>query len=125
MVNHYVDLSKIQFEDRLKFHSEIDPESLNVEIPPMVVQLLVENAIKHGISDRKEGGEVRLRTRVDQGFLEIEVANDGILKLRGNTTQLGLKNIRQRLKLLYGTRGEFQLSQREDRVIAAVKIPIL
>jgi hypothetical protein len=125
MVNHYVDLSKIQFEDRLKFHSEIDPESLNVEIPPMVVQLLVENAIKHGISDRKEGGEVRLSTRVYQGFLEIEVANDGILKLRGNTTQLGLKNIRQRLKLLYGTRGEFQLSQREDRVIATVKIPIL
>ena len=55
MVNNYVDLSKIQFEDRLKFHSEIDSESLNVEIPPMVVQLLVENAIKHGISDRKEG----------------------------------------------------------------------
>lgn len=124
MVSNYVALSKIQFEDRLQFNTEIDPDSLKAEIPPMIVQLLVENAVKHGISSRKEGGEVRLKTGVREGFLRIEVANNGDLKLGGESTQLGLKNIRQRLKLLYGENGEFRLFQEGELVVAEVKIPI-
>src|SRR5690606_39358999 len=48
MVDHYIDLSKIQFEDRLKFTKRVDPDTLELDIPPMLIQLLVENAIKHG-----------------------------------------------------------------------------
>jgi LytS/YehU family sensor histidine kinase len=124
MVNNYVALSKIQFEDRLQFNTEIDPDSLKAEIPPMIVQLLVENAVKHGISSRKEGGEVRVKTGIRQGFLWIEVTNNGDLKLGGESTQLGLKNIRQRLKLLYGEDGGFRLFQKGELVVAEVKIPI-
>ncbi len=124
MVDNYVSLSKIQLEERLQFSTDIDPESLKAEIPPMTVQLLVENAVKHGISSRKEGGEVKVRTQVREGFLWITVTNNGVLKLGGDSTQLGLKNIRQRLKLLYGDRGQFRLYQERDLVVAEVKIPI-
>ena len=124
MVEHYIDLSRIQLEDRLRFSKDIDPRSLSVPIPPMIVQLLVENAVKHGIANRKEGGNISVRTRFEDDSLQIEVRNDGSLKLAGNTTQLGLNNIRQRLKLLYGTRAFFQLSQSGPEVVAEIKLPV-
>jgi LytS/YehU family sensor histidine kinase len=124
IVNHYIDLSKIQLEDRLQFRKEVDPKSLGVEIPPMLVQLLVENAVKHGISVLKQGGEVILKTWVGEGALHIEVLNDGKLKSGGDSTGLGLKNIRQRLKLLYGTDAKFTIAQQGPQVLAKIKIPV-
>lgn len=124
IVNHYIDLSKIQLEDRLQFRKEVDPHSLGVEIPPMLVQLLVENAVKHGISVLKQGGEVMLKTWVGEGALHIEVLNDGKLKSGGDSTGLGLKNIRQRLKLLYGTGAKFTIAQQGPQVLAKIKIPV-
>ncbi|MCE2612957.1 histidine kinase [Flavobacteriaceae bacterium D16] len=124
MVDHYVDLSKIQFEDRMTFVKEIAPESLNLEIPPMIIQLLVENAAKHGIGNLKEGGEIKLITRVQDQTLDIRVYNSGQLKLDSGSTQLGLQNIRQRLKLLYGGKATFTLEQLGDQVLAHIKIPV-
>jgi LytS/YehU family sensor histidine kinase len=124
IVTNYIDLSKIQLEERLQFKKEVDPESLSVEIPPMVVQLLVENAVKHGISAIKQGGEILLKTRVEEGLLRIEVLNDGRLNPVGKSTGLGLKNIRQRLKLLYGTEAGFRIAQLDQKVLAEIKIPI-
>ncbi len=124
MVDHYVDLAGIQLEDRLQYHKEVDPASLQLDIPPMIVQLLVENAVKHGISNLKQGGEVRLHTAVEDGGLRIVVSNDGQLKPAGGSTGLGLKNIRQRLKLLYGEQASFRLSQEDARVVAEIKIQV-
>lgn len=125
MVDNYVDLSKIQFEDRMTFIKEIAPESLNLEIPPMIVQLLVENAAKHGIGNLKEGGVIKLKTTVKDGILDIQVINAGQLKIDSESTQLGLQNIRQRLKLLYGDMATFSLEQLEEQVHAHIKIPVL
>lgn len=124
MVGNYIDLSKIQLEDRLTFSQDIDPRSLSVEIPPMIVQLLVENAVKHGISNRKEGGYVVVKTHLDNDYLHIAVTNEGVLKMSRDTTQLGLNNIRQRLKLLYGQKSQFRLYQQGQQVVAEVKIPL-
>ena len=125
MVDNYVDLAKIQFEDRMTFIKEIAPESLNLEIPPMIIQLLVENAAKHGIGNIKEGGEIKLNTSVKDETLDIRVTNSGELKIHSGSTQLGLQNIRQRLKLLYGGRAKFELEQLANEVVAHIKIPIL
>ena len=125
MVDNYVDLSRIQFEDRMTFEKEIAPESLNLEIPPMIIQLLIENAAKHGIGNLKEGGRINLKTGVEDETLNIMVSNSGKLKLESGSTQLGLQNIRQRLKLLYGDKAEFSLKQQENEVLAHIKIPIL
>ena len=124
MVENYIDLSKIQFEDRLKFIKEIDPNSLEIPIPPMIIQLLIENAAKHGISNLKEGGVITLTSKAEDQKLTLQVRNTGKLLLGEPSTQLGLKNIRQRLRLLYGDQAKFSLKEEGGEVVADIKIPL-
>ena len=124
MVDNYVALSKIQFENRLHYKAVIDEEALYVKIPPMIVQMLVENAIKHGISKLKQGGTVEVRTQVNTEWLEIQVFNSGRLMTTVNTTQVGLENIKRRIALLYGAKGQFSLKELNDQVVATIKIPL-
>lgn len=124
MIKNFIAISKIQFEDRLQFESNIDKESLNTQIPPMIIQMLIENAIKHGISNLKEGGKVSLSTELKETQLFIEVANTGRLRSSENSTQLGLINIKQRLQLLYGEAATFTLKEKDNKVVAFIKIPV-
>lgn len=124
MVENYIEISKIQFEDRLQFETNIDKASLNTQIPPMIIQMLIENAIKHGISNLKNGGKVSLTTKINDSQLLIEVANTGALRPSEDSTQLGLKNIKQRLYLLYGEAAIFNLNEIENQVVATIKIPL-
>ncbi|ALM09078.1 histidine kinase [Sediminicola sp. YIK13] len=124
MVENYIEISKIQFENRLRFNTNIDNYTLNILIPPMIIQMLVENAIKHGISNLKEGGTIILSTTLITNQLSIEVANTGKLSQSKDSTQLGLKNIEKRLELLYGDAATFNLKEKENQVIATIKIPV-
>ena len=124
MVDNYIALSKIQFEDRLEFDKKIDGETRNMHIPPMLIQLLVENAAKHGIANLKQGGKISLSTQKNGKYLKIQVKNTGRLQIAKDSTQLGLKNIRQRLKLLYGDNASFELGEAENEVVADIKIPL-
>ncbi len=124
MVENYIDLSKIQLEDRLQFIKEVAPETLTLAIPPMIVQLLVENAAKHGISNLKGGGRILLKTEIDKDRLCIKVINTGKLQMAKGSTQLGLENIRRRLHLLYGDTAVFSLTEEKDEVVANIKIPL-
>lgn len=125
MVENYIALSKIQMEDRLQYEEQIDAETLQIEIPPMIIQLLIENAAKHGISNLKNGGIIRLKTKKEGNELSITVANTGKLKIAKDSTQLGLKNIRQRLHLLYGAKASFSLEEMGSEVVANIKIPLI
>lgn len=125
MVESYVAISKIQFEDRLQFETNIDQASLNKQIPPMIIQMLVENALKHGISNLKKGGKVTLSTTIKEHQLQIEVANSGTLQKSKNTTQLGIQNIKKRLELLYGQDAIFTLKEIENQVVATIKMPLI
>lgn len=125
MVENYVALSKIQMEDRLQYVEHIDQETRNLSIPPMIIQLLVENAAKHGISNLVKGGTISLTVKKENEELCITVANTGTLKIASDSTQLGLKNIRERLRLLYGKRAMFSLEEIENNVIAKIKIPLV
>lgn len=124
MVDNYIALSKIQFEDRLLFVKEIEKDTLGIQIPPMIIQLLVENAAKHGISNLKTGGTIKLITESNTERLSIKVINTGKLMIAQNSTQLGLKNIRQRLRLLYGTNASFSLKEMGEEVVATINIPL-
>ncbi|CAM4094287.1 sensor histidine kinase [Zobellia nedashkovskayae] len=124
MVENYIALSKIQMEERLQYVEEIDEEALQIPIPPMIIQLLIENATKHGIANLKEGGTIALKVAKDNENLFINVANTGKLKIAKDSTQLGLKNIRQRLRLLYGQKASFSLQEIEGKVVASIKIPL-
>ncbi|RNC89254.1 MAG: histidine kinase [Allomuricauda sp.] len=124
MVDNYIALSKIQFEDRLVFTKNIGPEVLQTQIPPMIIQLLVENAAKHGIANLKQGGTICLNIHKNQKNLDIKVKNTGQLKIDKDSTQLGIKNIKQRLKLLYGDTSSFSLTEVNNEVVATIKIPL-
>ncbi|MFY0629420.1 MAG: histidine kinase [Flavobacteriaceae bacterium] len=124
MVEKYVAISKIQFEDRLQFEASIDEASLNIQIPPMLIQMLVENAIKHGISNLKKGGRVVLTTRIETDLLLIQIINSGVLIYDEKGTRLGLQNIKKRLNLLYGKAAVFSLKEEQKEVVATIKIPL-
>ncbi|CAM3997599.1 sensor histidine kinase [Flavobacterium antarcticum] len=124
VVDNFIAISKIQMEERLQFIKEIEPETLNMKIPPMVIQLLVENAIKHGISNYREGGLVKLTTKISKDNLIIEVQNTGQLTISQESTQLGLKNIKDRISLLYGKEASFKLEEIENNVIATIILPL-
>lgn len=124
-INNYIQLSKIQLEEHLQYKENINTDFLDVAIPPMVIQMLIENAIKHGISDQVNGGEVSLSIQKNQNSLYIVVSNTGILKENNiPTTKIGINNIKERLQLLYGEQALFTLEQIDDSVKASIKIPI-
>lgn len=124
VVDNYIDLSKIQFEDRLEFVKKIEENTLDLRIPPMIIQLLIENAAKHGISNLKNGGRISLLIFKKDDDLFIEVSNTGKLNISKDSTKLGLKNIEQRLKLLYTDKASFRLTEISDEVVAEIKIPL-
>ncbi len=124
IVENYIELSKIQLEDRLHFIQEITPDTIAYTIPPMLIQMLVENAIKHGISKEINGGEIILKIHKIQEYIQIEVRNTGELRMDTISTKIGLSNIKKRLELLYGERGSFLLEEKEKMVVAIIKIPI-
>lgn len=123
VVSDYLALEAIRFEDRLRVQVAIDPAAANAGVPPMLLQTLVENALKHGIAHLPEGGEVDIAGRMDAGGLLLEVANSGHLNGAASGTQLGLANARERLRLLYGSGAALQVAEREGRVVASVRIP--
>jgi hypothetical protein len=121
----YLALEKARFEDRLRVTVAVDPAATQAPVPPMLVQTLVENAIKHGVAPRTEGGDLTIRAAAEDGGLTIEVENPGRIGERnGDVPALGLRNIRERLRLLYGDRAALELVNRGDgRVAATVRIP--
>jgi len=123
-VSDYLALETIRFEERLHSEIAIDSTVANCLIPPMLLQTLVENAIKHGIGQVAGHGELAIRAHLCNGFIRLIVENTG--RLAGSPpapTQLGLVNIRERLRLLYGERASLRLEDGNGRVTATVLIP--
>ena len=127
LVKSYLSIEKIRFEERLKIHFDIDPGSLSYNIPPLMLQTLVENGVKHGISSLTKGGELHIITRINfDGQLLITVKNSGKYK-PGNKEQgtgIGLKNSERRLGLLYGRDAEITIENNSNNeVTTSILIP--
>lgn len=127
-VKDYLALESIRFEERLRLKFDIVSGSERYDIPPMMIQTLVENAIKHGVSNLIEGGLVELSTRLDRTKLIITIRNSGQLvngkrkKKKGGG--YGLANTKERLKLIYGGEASFRIYNENDQfVVTEVKIP--
>ena len=126
IVKNYLQLESIQFEDRLSFNFDVEPETLKQKIPPMAIQMLVENAIKHGISKLPKGGDVNIRCAIDEDNLLVDVTNTGRLaKPEPKNSGIGLQNATDRLKLLFGNLADLQLMNlNENMVKASFSIPL-
>ncbi len=124
-VKDYLALEAIRFEERLHVNWNIAPDACNVPVPPMLLQTLVENALKHGISRRTEGGEISIQAIVRNSELELEVVNSGELSEQPSEEGIGLRNARARLQLLYGDRASIVLERMDhDQVRARGTIPV-
>ena len=126
MVRDYLGLEHIRFEERLKAEFDIHPDSHKFLVPPLMIQTLVENGIKHGISKLTAGGVIQLKTNVENDCLKIHIRNSGRLinGERKSPTGLGLKNTVQRLKLIYGDDASFRIVNENDNfVLTEVIIP--
>lgn len=133
IVEDYLALEQIRHENRLRVRWEIAEGVRACGVPPMLLQTLVENAVKYGISTRREGGEIVIGAAVTAGALRIRVTNPGTLAApsstaaarAGSSTGVGLRNASERLKLLFG--GQAALTLTADPVgfvTAAVTIPL-
>jgi len=128
IVRDYLGLESIRFEERLKTDFDIDPESKDFLVPPLMIQTLVENGIKHGIAKLTAGGMIQMKTFVRNDRLTIQVRNNGHY-VNGSSNPsggLGLENTRQRLKLIYGKDASFRiLSENDTFVLTEIEIPHL
>lgn len=126
LARNYIQLSKIQLEHRLVYAENIDPELTRALIPPMVLQILMENAIKHGISQLPDGGKLVLEVYAVAGKLRCILSNNGSMQKESGQKGfgLGLNNIRERLQLLYGGDASFNLSEKNQVVFATLTLPL-
>jgi len=107
-IDDYLSIELVRFGDKLRFERDVDPETLDMMIPSMVLQPLVENCVKHGLSNKVEGGTIRIETRLVDGRLHLRVEDDGVgipeHKLaRMLETGIGVSNVSERLKVLFGS----------------------
>jgi two-component system, LytTR family, sensor kinase len=114
----YLEIEQMRFHDRLSINMHISPDTLDASVPNMILQPLVENAIKHGIAPRMSGGRIDINAARSNGHLEINVTDDGLGVPFGDLDNLsegvGLSNTRRRLKHLYGEQHKFDLRKIEE-----------
>jgi signal transduction histidine kinase len=127
VVNDYLALEQVRHEERLRLRLDIAPDALRLPIPPMLLQTLVENAVKYGVSPRPEGGEIVITARNERGALRIQVSNPGEISRGVNaaSTGVGLHNAAERLRLIFGERATLMLrSDKPALVVAEAVIPL-
>lgn len=130
VVNDYLALEQVRHEERLRVRLDIAPDTLALPVPPMLLQTLVENAVKYGISARAEGGEISIIARRESESLRLQVTNPGELatpaaRVRVSSTGVGLRNAAERLRLLFGESATLRLrADTPELVVAEAIVPL-
>ncbi|HWW61869.1 MAG TPA: histidine kinase [Thermoanaerobaculia bacterium] len=125
ILERYLDIERIRFEERLRVDMHVDPAALEARLPNFSLQPLVENAIRHGIAPRPEGGKLDISARRNDGMLEITLRDDGPgLRQPPRREGIGLTNTRARLAQLYGDAHRFELTNAaEGGLVITIAIP--
>ncbi len=127
IVKDYLAIEKARYEERLKVNWQLDELKQQRFIPPFILQTLVENAIKHGLSKLAKGGELNIKLECLKNGCNISVSNDGSLKKKNgkdmNSTGYGIASTQKRLELLYDSEASFDLFEKDGKVFAEVFIP--
>ena len=135
-IDDYLDIEVVRFgRDKLHVVKALDPASLDVMVPSMLLQPLVENSVKHGLSSKVEGGSIYLRSQVNDSTLMIEVEDDGVgmgsaqllEKPTGvGGTGIGMANVAERLKVLYGGTARMTIDTHEGKgTLVRLRLPVL
>src|SRR5579864_53510 len=135
-VDDYLDIEVVRFgRDKLRVYKHLDPETLDIVIPAILLQPLVENCIKHGLSPKVDGGSITLRSRLQEGKLVIHVEDDGVgmstppavaAQTMASGHGIGMMNVAERLHVLFGDEGQMTVRSRDGLgTLVVVEIPIL
>lgn len=138
-IDDYVDIEVVRFgSDKLRFEKQLDEDTLDIIVPSMLLQPLIENSIKHGIAPRIDGGTIWLRSKIENDKLLIELEDNGIgiaesaaLEARNghdlDRTRIGMNNIAERLQVLYGDEGRMQVNPGSNSTGTLIRIivPVL
>jgi two-component sensor histidine kinase len=122
-VRAYLAIEQIRFEERLRASLRIEAGLETVRVPPMALQTLVENAVKHGVESSTTGSDITISARREAGCVLIEIANTGALRQFSNSTQIGLNNARKRLTLAVGKGASLDLTETGGWVRATLTLP--
>jgi len=134
-VDDYLDIEVVRFgRDKLRVYKHLNPDTLDVIIPSMLLQPLVENSIKHGLSPKVDGGSITLRSRLQDGKLMIQVEDDGVgmsappavAAQAGSGRGIGMVNVAERLHVLFGDEGKMTVQSRDGHgTLVMVELPVL
>ena len=134
-IDNYLDIEVVRFgRDKLRVVKQLDPASLDVVVPSMLLQPLVENSIKHGLGPKVEGGSIYLRSRVTESRLIIEVEDDGVgmggAQLEESSSWMGMgigmANISERLQVLYGDTARMTIDSHEGKgTLIRIRLPLV
>jgi LytS/YehU family sensor histidine kinase len=125
LIEKFLTIEKVRFGSRLNVQQEIDKKTLDCKIPPLLLQPLVENAVRHGISQLIEGGTITFRTQLLHKRLKITIVNpydpDHVPK---KGTGLGVRNVRSRIQTLYENEGRLDIEKKDNIFIAELSFPV-
>ncbi|MBV9624545.1 MAG: histidine kinase [Acidobacteria bacterium] len=135
-IDNYLDIEVVRFgRDKLRVVKELDPGSLDVMVPSMLLQPLVENSIKHGLSTKIDGGSIFLRSRLADSHLTIEIEDDGVGMASAQLFEpptglgkggIGMANVAQRLKVLYGDSARMTIDSHDGiGTLVRLRLPVL
>ncbi|MBV8636368.1 MAG: histidine kinase [Burkholderiaceae bacterium] len=122
-VHDYLAIEKIRFEDRLLLSESVDPQLEGMALPPMILQTLVENAVKYGVELSMEPCELRISAQRHGEQMQLSVSNQGRLREVAGSTKVGVRNASKRLALLFGANAGVDLFERDGWVTARLSLP--
>jgi two-component system, LytTR family, sensor kinase len=135
-VDDYLDIEVVRFgRDKLRVYKHLDPETLDIVVPAILLQPLVENSIKHGLAPKIDGGSITLRSRIQNGKLVIQVEDDGVgmsappavvAEQMGSGRGIGMMNVAERLHVLFGDEGRMTVQSRDGQgTLVLLEFPVL
>jgi len=134
-IEDYLSIEVVRFGEKLRFEKDVAEDTLDMLVPSMLLQPLVENSIKHGLSSKIEGGSIYLRSRMSDSHLIVEVEDDGVGMGAANLlerpsglggTGIGMANVAERLKVLYGDNARMTIDSREGKgTLIRLRLPLL
>lgn len=125
IVKAYLALEAMRYEERLRVHFDLPPGLDRHPVPPMLLQTLVENAVRHGVANLPEGGDLHIGARLVDDQLVLTVRNSGHYEPGHiNGTGIGLRNTRKRLDIIYGPKAHLHIGNRDGMVVTEVTIPL-
>ena len=125
LISAYLDILRIRMGERLSYKIDVPPDLMSAHIPPLSLQPLVENSVKHGLEPKLEGGRVQLTARSSNGVLLLDVEDDGLGFSANAGDGVGLNNLRERIESLYGGRGQLVVQALPRGTRVRMTIPLL